>query len=222
MQILPTLFSNPLTSICFLLHHSWTSQAAAGLGWTDAAFLHILAQSWNYRKVFSMISICGASCVCPAGGNSGSLLSSARGEQHCLPAQAFPQARLQSTGGREGVSDGEGVSDSEGVSEGVGASDRVGASLWSPWLQLEDAALKANSGCTVVQVAPALCNTLVTSDITSGHLEMWINDFCIIKCKLCYQLTCFPIIINFLVFVFFSFILLFASLSHFWHEKRQI
>lgn len=109
-----------------------------------------------------MTSVWGSSFVSPPGGASTLLLSS-KGEQHMLPAQAFPQARLQASGG-----------------------GRDGSSLWTsgeaspPSLPAEDAEQQeANSGWTVQQVTPTLFNTLVTPDIRSAHLDTndyaWIN-----------------------------------------------
>lgn len=98
-----------------------------------------------------MTSVWGSSFVSPAGGATTPLVSSSSGEQHMLPAQASPQARLQTErGGREG------------------------SSLWTTGVVSlpEDPEEEANSGCTVQQLTPTLCSTLVTPDITSVHLDI--------------------------------------------------
>lgn len=109
-----------------------------------------------FRKVFSMTNVWGSSFVSPAGGTCRILLSSSKGEQHILPAQAFVQARLQAR--RRG---------------------REGSSTWTTGeaSRGEEPEQEANSGWTVQQFTPTLCSTLVTSDIKSAHLLIKHIDF---------------------------------------------
>lgn len=113
------------------------------------------------RKVFSMTNVRCSSFVSPAGGVSRILLSSSKGEQHILSAQAFGQAKLQARRwGMKGSSTG---------TTGEASQEQ-----------------EANSGWTVQQFTPTLRSTLVTPDIKSAHLLITniVNIFLIISQEL--------------------------------------